>query len=28
VTKLEPQKREIWIDRKRIAFEELIEITL
>ena len=28
VTKLEPQKREIWIDRKRITFEELIEITL
>nr|MBQ4458682.1 YolD-like family protein [Clostridia bacterium] len=28
VTKLELQKREIWIDRKRIAFEELIEITL
>ena len=28
VPKLEPQKREIWIDRKRIAFEELIEITL
>ena len=28
VTKLELQKREIWIDRKRIGFEELIEITL
>ena len=28
VTKLELQKREIWINRKRIAFEELIEITL
>lgn len=26
VTKLELQKREIWIDRKRISFEELIEI--
>ena len=26
VTKLELKKREIWIDRKRIGFEELIEI--
>ena len=28
VAKLELQKKEIWIDRKRITFEELIEITL
>lgn len=28
VTKLDLQRREIWINRKRIAFEELIEITL
>lgn len=28
VEKLDLQKREIWINRKRIEFEELIEITL
>ncbi len=28
VTKLELQKRGIWIDGKKVSFEELIEITL